>query len=430
MSHAPRPPSAAHRWTLCPGSVRLEASIPDKPSEHSLRGTAAHRLLEMGLGGEVAIGGVMDGFLITLTPEETGLDEPVEIELTAEDIAAVNEAYTYILSKLNEDTLFWSEQKVNPGPLLGDREDVYGTADVILYQPATQELEVIDYKHGSGVLVNVENNPQLVLYGLGAHDMLVDAEPATVKLTIVQPRCFHPDGAVRSQDWPVDKLMEWVPWFKQALQLTDAPDPILNPGEDQCRFCRVRATCPALADKALKAAAAVMPDVSDGKGMAPDLTDKLVRDPSTLSPEELTYVLDHEKLIQGWLNAVHQHARDKLLRGEEVPGWKLVHGRSSRSWKDPEEVQKELQGKSFKDGKRITKKDLFTEQLISPAQAEKKLKPRRKPERWQQVEALIGKSEGKPVLAPVSDSRPAIARAEDVFTKVESDTGADLSFLT
>ena len=49
MSHARLSPSAAGRWTKCPGSIRLVESlnVVDESSFAAEEGTAAHELLEL-----------------------------------------------------------------------------------------------------------------------------------------------------------------------------------------------------------------------------------------------------------------------------------------------------------------------------------------------------------------------------------------------
>ncbi len=42
----------------------------------------------------------------------------------------------------------------------------FGTADALII--ANNTIEVIDLKYGKGVKVDAQNNPQLMLYGLGA----------------------------------------------------------------------------------------------------------------------------------------------------------------------------------------------------------------------------------------------------------------------
>ena len=109
-------------------------------------------------------------------------------------------------------------------------------------------LWYLDYKHGAGIAVEVENNPQLLDYGLGA--LLADVHPAKrVKLVIVQPRCDHADGPVR--DWEIDAidLLDFRADLKAYAEATQRADAVLVSG-DHCKFCAAAPLCPALEKKA------------------------------------------------------------------------------------------------------------------------------------------------------------------------------------
>jgi hypothetical protein len=85
-----------------------------------------------------------------------------------------------------------------------------------------------------------------------------------------------------------------------------------------------------------------------------------------------------------------------IERGQNVPGYKLVEGKSNRQWRDEEDAKAAL-------GEELKVTDIFTKKLISPAQAEKKLG-----KGHQVVTQHSIKPEGKPALAPLSDKRPAL----------------------
>ena len=81
----------------------------------------------------------------------------------------------------------------------------FGTGDCIII--ADGELHIIDYKHGRGVLVEAENNPQMQLYALGAmeiFDGIYDID--TVVMTIFQPRREN----VSSFSLSKDELYAWA----------------------------------------------------------------------------------------------------------------------------------------------------------------------------------------------------------------------------
>ena len=118
--------------------------------------------------------------------------------------------------------------------------------------------------------------------------------------------------------------------------------------------------------------------------------------PDSLTDKELKVIQDNAKLIKSWLDAVESHIFDMLNRGQSFDGYKLVEGRSTRSWISEDETAKVLSEKLSAD-------ELFTQKLISPAQAEKLLKTQKS-----LLDGLVNKSEGKPTLVPSCDKRPSL----------------------
>src|SRR5690606_26520153 len=114
----------------------------------------------------------------------------------------------------------------------------FGTSDCIII--GSKQLHIIDYKNGQGVPVPAENNPQMMLYALGAllHYSLL-YEIKTVHVAIVQPKVWD-----EPSEWsiPVAELLAWgesiIPIAKQAFN---------GEGEyvigEHCGFCRARNTC-------------------------------------------------------------------------------------------------------------------------------------------------------------------------------------------
>ena len=261
-------------------------------------------------------------------------------------------------------------------------------------------LKVFDYKHGAGVPVEVESNPQLLYYALGA---VKDSGYDMVELVIVQPRAIHPDGPVRRWTISVKDLMEWaekvlLPGAK-VTELHDAP---LNAGE-HCRFCPALPTCPA--QKAL--ALSVAKTVFDDKPKAPPA-------PEALTTTELRKVLDVSDLIEAWLKACREHVRNLLEEGTvesmEV-GYKLVPGRMSRSWTDEEKAREWLE--AMLDDEAYTKPA-----LISPAQAEKKLTGA---VAKKAIKEMVCETVGGFQLVPLSDKREEIKPAILAFREFKED---------
>ena len=406
--HAPLSPSDAQRWLRCSAALSFTEGMPDKSSPASREGTAAHKLLETALVEERHPSQFIG---LSFTVEEE--DIPV-----TEDMAdAVAVAFDYVRAAYLCGASVATEERVNPGARLG-RGDLWGTLDVRI-QWADGLVEVVDYKHGKGVQVEAEGNPQLRLYALP----FVDSEDRDVRLTIIQPRGFHAQGPIRSETLSGADLLVWQ---EQVLipALEALENPSFTPGEIQCRWCVGYGTCKAAAENALQAAAVAFDHVPADA----TLESRLTRDPSSLSPEQVAFVLEHESLIRAWLKAAHEHAHEALLRGEKIPGFKLVNGSGGhRKYRDSEdETLKKLRKCYRLDGKPIALSDVTVRKLLSPAQVEKVLKKKVGDKTWRTVQSLIVKPEGSPVIAPESDPRPALKQsASEVFDTVSVDNTLD-----
>ncbi len=91
-----------------------------------------------------------------------------------------------------------------------------------------------------------------------------------------------------------------------------------------------------------------------------------------------------------------------LDAGGEIPGWKLVEGRSNRRWIDEGKAIEAMKAAGIEEDKTYTKK------VITITAAEKIAGKDGK----KLLSKAIIKPEGKPVLAPESDKRKAIAKTD------------------
>ena len=185
----------------------------------------------------------------------------------------------------------------------------------------------------------------------------------------------------------------------------------LNPGEKQCRFCKAKATCPALL--------AEVTDIVHETATLADFADLMPVQPnSDTSDNYLSIAMSKVDLVEGWCKAVRAETERRLLDGKAVDGWKLVEGRKgNRAWTDEAEVE-EMFKKSF----RLRDDEMYTRKLISPTAAEKLLKDN--PKRLKRAMELTSRAEGKPSVAPAADKRPALAvsnLADEFRTILETD---------
>lgn len=426
-THAQLSPSKRHRWGVCPGSVREEAKYPDqRGGPAAVDGTHSHTLLEqcikMGLRDPQA-------YVLGQLKDHDG-------EFTVDQARAerVRVAIDYIKNRVAEFNGLCqviAEQRVDPEWFTA-RKDLGGTVDVQIHGPGV--LEIIDYKDGMGV-VEVRGNPQLEQYALGvlAQFKLGVNVPEqypfkTIRMTIIQPKLMvRGMEAISWHEVSVAQLLERVTLLNSQARATDDPNAPLVPGESQCKFCRAKGRCSALASNVMKEVGIMFqPVVSQTLDVAQQSADK---DPSTMSDDQLRQILEAAPLMRQLLEGVEKEAQRRLEAGLPVPGFKLVNGRGSRAWVLPEADMAE---KLVKMG--IPKTAIYITKLVSPAQAEKLTWEKRDGTKVSLTERqlkrveqeYVAKLAGKLTVVPESDTRPAVTlNAAPMFSAVEVAPAAD-----
>jgi hypothetical protein len=316
-----------------------------------------------------------------------------------------------------------SETKVDPEFLLG-RDDLSGTVDVQIIGGDT--LELIDYKDGMGI-VSAEGNMQLEQYAYGVlagYKLPVNgAYPFEyVKMTIIQPKlALKGMKPITSHTVTVKSLLDNMGTIILQAAATDKPDAPLVPGESQCKFCRAKGSCAALASNVMKEVGIMFqPVVSQTLDVAQQSADK---DPSTMDDAQIAQIMEAAPLMRQLLEGVEAEALRRLQAGQTIAGLKLVNGRGSRAWSLPEA---EIAEKLVKMG--IPKSAIYETKLVSPAKAEK-LTWEKKGEKVTLSERQLNRMEqeyvtklaGKLTVAPESDSSPAvITNAAPLFSAVET----------
>lgn len=352
MSHAKLSPSAAERWMTCPGSVVLSEGMPDKSSAFAEEGTCAHELAEKILMGSLTIG-------------------------DSEMMAHVS---IYVDHVMNLGGKLHIEQRVKVN------DAVYGTADAVVWLDNEKHLHIVDLKYGAGVAVEVDGNTQLKIYALAT--LLTFGYPAErVTATIVQPRCPHSDGPVRSVTYDVVDLLDFHADLEDAISVVrdaqqHAPEALLDagfltPSEKGCRWCKAAPKCPKLRAKAQEMAKQVF---------APGLP---------YDAKALADTLDFLPILEGWIKNTREFAYGEAEKGYALPGYKLVEKRATRKWRD-ESLARAYFGNA---------PEFYTEPELKTPAAIEKLLP--KDERAKLDELCVKESSGH-TLAHESDKRPAI----------------------
>jgi hypothetical protein len=207
---------------------------------------------------------------------------------------------------------------------------------------------------------------------------------------------------------------------------TDDPNAPLVPGDSQCKFCRAKGSCSALAGNVMKEIGVMFQPVAQTQvlDVAQQAADK---DPSTMDDQQIRQIMEAAPLMRQLLEAVEEEALRRLKSGQSIPGLKLVNGRGSRSWGLPEA---EMAEKLIKMG--VPKSAVYETKLVSPAKAEKLTweatkagEKVRKQLSERQLKTLDNeytvKLAGKLTVAPESDSRPAVVMdAAPMFSAVET----------
>lgn len=411
MAHAKLSPSGAHRWMRCPGSVVLEAPYPDSGSSYAREGTAAHELAALVLESPPATAQDYVGKRIEFEDDGETIQWPI-----TQDMADHVDDYVKLVRERAQGKTLFVECRLPIGHITGEA-GATGTSDVVILDHANKTIEVIDLKFGMGVRVNAEDNEQTQMYALGAleeYGILGDFDH--IAMLIHQPRLNH------VSEWviPVEQLMAFGATATdhadgcRDAEETQAIEDYLTPGEKQCRFCKAKATCPALRAEITEvvggSSAATLDEFSD---FTPEPVDMQTGD------NYLPIAMAKVGMVEDWCKAVRAEVERRLLAGQNVDGYKLVEGkRGARKWGSEADV--ETLFKSF----RLRQDEMYDFSLISPTKAEKLFK--QNPKRWAKVQDLITQNTGKPSVAPATDKRsPRTVQsvADDFRDLLQTDKG-------
>jgi hypothetical protein len=423
-THSQLSPSKRSRWALCPGSIREEAKYPDEGSgPAAIDGTHSHTLLEYCIQH--------NRFIDPMTQVGAKFEDHEGDFVVHQDRAErVKLAYDYIRERsMNGMFKVISEQKVDPKFLLG-RDDLSGTVDCQII--GDDWIELIDYKDGMGT-VTAEGNMQLEQYAYGVlAELKLPVNGAypfkTIRMTIIQPKLSLKGMApITFSEVPVSNLLGSMGTIIAQAAATDKPDAPLVPGDSQCKFCRAKGSCSALANNVMKEVGIMFqPVVTETLDVAQQSADK---DPSTMDDTQIRQIMEAAPLMRQLLEAVEKEALRRLEAGQSIPGLKLVNGRGSRAWALPEE---EMAEKLVKMG--IPKTAVYETKLVTPAKAEKLTWEKRDGTKVALTDRQLKRMEqeyvvkmaGKLTVAPESDSRPAvITNAAPMFSAIEAAPAAE-----
>ena len=351
--------STAKRVINCPGSVALVQKMPPKPSnKYADEGTLLHNVMaELIMGEEPP-----DYYLGTryedqiLTPEL--VEEKIWPALRALDIIDPEQ-------KMEIE----AETRVGFGDLL---PGVFGSTDLI--GRLGNRAVILDWKFGDGVMVEVEENPQLMFYAAAAM-RTPDAQWAFEGVTEVECIIVQPPEIRRWVTTP-ERIAKFELELVQAVKQAEKPDAKLAVG-DHCRWCAAKPICPKMTgavDRALKVQIDALPAA------------------------QISNYLKNADMLEDWIKDLRSLALQMLESGAKLPEYKLVAKRATRSWSDEEKAKVAL----FAYG--LTESEVMESSVVSPAKAEKALKKRKLglPE-----DLVVAISSGN-TLASADDPRPEV----------------------
>lgn len=367
--HAILSASSSNRWLHCPPSARLGESYEDKGSDYAAEGTDAHSLCEYKLRKALV---------------QKAKNPTKQLSWYSEEMEDCATGYAaYILEQVEAakqtcaDPVVLIEQRVDFSRWV---EQGFGTADCIVIADGT--LRICDYKHGLGILVSAEDNPQMKCYALGAlelFDGIYDID--TVSMTIYQPRRQN----ISTFEISKDELYRWAEEvLKPTAALAFAGDGNYLCGE-WCGFCKAKHECRARAEANLA------------------LAQYDFKQPPLLTDTEIEVILSRVDELVAWASDIKEYALQQAVSGKEWNGWKLVEGRSNRKYTNEAAVIQAVSEAGF---------DPYEKKLLGITALQKLLGKTRFDEL---LTGFIEKPQGKPTLVPESDKRPAMNNAKNDF---------------
>ena len=383
-NHALLSASGASRWMKCNPSARLEDMFPDCSSEYAEEGTLAHEISELKLTKYLKT--------MSLRTFNSKMKKLKSHKLYKPEMENYTDVYVdnikELLMSFDKPGIAEIEKKVDFSEYVPEG---FGTCDFVTVDNET--LYIRDLKYGRGVPVSAQDNPQLMLYSLGAYlefSLFKDIE--NINMGIIQPRL----DIVSIFEISADELMKWA----ENEVKPNAEKAFKGEGDfkvGQCTFCRAKALCRARAEANMS------------------LETEMKLKGNILSNEEMGEILNRARDVVKWVKDIENYCQQAILRGEYVPGWKVVEGRSVRAFSDTEKAMEVLKEKGVAEELMYERKVLTLTQLEGVVG---------KKDFNEYVGDFIIKPKGKPTLVPESDKRAPyvndVINASDDFINLDN----------
>ena len=393
--HAFLSASGSHRWLNCTASPLYEAQFPDSGTTvYAQEGTLAHSFCEAAA--------LYNFDIINRRSYSAKVRNLQKNALYKDEMIKTAKFYAdYLHDKslgYRDKPYVTMEEKVDFSDIVPEG---FGTCDCIMI--GDDHLHITDYKHGKGVEVSAENNSQMRLYALGALKKFgpLFGGITRVSMAIVQPRITE---FVSEEELTVEELTEWGETVKPIAQAAMTGKGAEFHAGGWCRFCRGRDVCRARAENALA--------VEDFTGipiegdMSP--AERLVA-ANVLTDAEVGALLTKGAGIVAWYNDLQDYALRAILSGSEIEGYKVVAGRSVRTFRDTDEALKRIMDAGVDEAL------LYERKYKTLAELEKMLG---KSDFAEICGDLVEKPMGRPTLVKASDKREPYNAAVTDFAEV------------
>ena len=350
--------STAKRVMACPGSVALVQKMPPQPSsKYADTGSLLHNVMAFILELDEKPEDLLGTKYRDIVLEQEHLDNKIYPALALLDEVDPNREMEYEV-----------ESRVYFGDML---PDVFGSTDLI--GRIGSRAIVLDWKFGDGVVVDAEENPQLMFYAAcamrTARTQWAFDGATEVECVIVQP------PFIRRWTTTLQRIERFANDLVIAVRTALSPDAPLALG-DHCKWCAAKPICPLMTGQLERAVKTAVKE---------------------LDAHAIADYLAKADLLEEWIKDLRALAFQMAEANQPVPGYKLVAKRSTRQWVNEDEAKAKLLA-------HLPESEVMESSLISPAQAEKKLKKLKLalPE-----DTVVALSSGN-TLVPDSDPRPAV----------------------
>lgn len=397
-------PSSSERWLNCPGSLIPNLLADDELSEAAAEGTVAHMVAETWLLDKREPT-YMVGCIEQVPDGKGGF---IEVEITTLMMDYVSEYVDFVsdLTKSESGSELFIETSIDLSPYMPVSKQG-GTADLVKCQRG--KLTIVDFKYGEGVYVEVTDNPQMLCYALGAFDKYNKIYNfKEIELRIAQPRKQN----MAVYHLTAEDLFDFADKLVDGAAAAWKPNAPRKPSDKACAWCKVRATCPALALQMESDVIEIFSnDIVDLKKRINSGDFPKLPDCNDLTIDEIEKLYTKKSMVIKWFESAGKMIMEHLSSGRKSDLYKIVDKRATRLWKNESDTVGFLKSNGLSDDV------IYPKKLITPAEAEKQLAKvgmTRKEIQNEISDMIMSKSSGF-TFSQMSDRRPEANDITDVW---------------